>query len=469
MVAAYGGTPMSWHDLNVRRIARLAAATILVACLSDPLPAQALKFSIRDVRTALDKPIPTRRPLGSPPVVREPQQLFASGPAPISPDPSLDLPLARLGLDAEGLLNVGDVPPGVPLVPGSPLVEFAMGGMHFSMALIEPVLDADFDAMHYTLVAPGTRNHARFTVSRSGPEIVGTVFLDGAEYRILPASDGRQLVFPVRLYTGEFRRMRPPDLGTRAGMLEARHLQIAWYADRQPPTFHTRDTGILHAYGSGRHGQGPPLGRIDVDRALRVTADGTMTADPSALATAVESFLNAIGHLTLINDPIRVAVSEARLERYFGGLENSGHIIVRQLIDGTPITQNLRIDLDREGDVFGFSGVLLRDEMAERPAGPPLTEAEVVAAALAAAADKYGVDWKLTPNAKLIYDFESVVSSARLVWDVELRSRTGCFLDYRVQLRADTGEVVKNDERQTILPIVSVPREAWFSDCRAQP
>src|SRR5690606_26399382 len=147
-----------------------------------------------------------------------------------------------------------------------------------------------------TLVEPGTRNYARLTVSRSGPEIVGTVFLDGGEYRILPTSGGRQLVFPVRLDRGDFRRVRPPDLGTRAGLLEARHLQIAWYADRQPARFNTRDTGILHNYVSGRAGQGPALGRIDVTRALRTAADGTSTADPSALAAAIESFLDSIRH-----------------------------------------------------------------------------------------------------------------------------------------------------------------------------
>jgi hypothetical protein len=456
------------REPNAFKAAGLAATVVLLVCASAAVPAQDLKFAISDVREAFDTPIPTRRALGSPPVVREPQQLFAPDLAPAPPDPSLGRPIARLGLDSEGLLNVGFIPAGEPLVPGSPLVEFEMGNLEFTMALIEPTLDVDFDAMHYTLVAPGTRNYARFTVSRSGPEIIGTVLLDGDEYRILPTGDRRQIVYPVRLYAGEFRRSRAPDLDTRAGLLEARHLQIAWYADRQPPIFMTRETGILHSYVGGARGRGPKIGQIDVNRAMRVANDGTATADPAAIAEAVELFLNGISHLTLINDPIRVAVTEARLESFYSGVTDLGRVLVRQLIDGSPVASDLRIEFDRGGNVYALSGVLLRDQMAERPVSAPLDEDEAIAIALTAAAEEYGVDWEVTAEAVLVYDFESVVSSARLVWDVELHSKSICFLAYAVQLRADTGEVVRNIEQLRIRSVGDFRRENLIPACRGQ-
>ena len=85
-------------------------------------------------------------------------------------------------------------------------------------------------------------------------------------------------------YSGEFRRNIPPNLDTRSGLLEARHLQMTWSAENQPDDFETLSDGRLRLFDEPRSGGGPYLGRIDFWPAVGRRPDGTLTTDLEILA-----------------------------------------------------------------------------------------------------------------------------------------------------------------------------------------
>jgi hypothetical protein len=421
-------------------------AVVIITAWAGPALSQQQKVHFRDIREILGSPIATRRLYVDPPIVREAQQTLADGQGPAPPDASLGRPLARLALDAESLRKAILIETGTVVAMASPLVEFALGSRVVRMPIVETAIDADLDAVHYTLVQPSSTNYARLTIARSGPEIVGTVFLDDDEYRILPERDGYQLVYPVTGFDREFRRSIPPDLRTRAGMLEARHLQMAWYAEHQPRRFDTRVDGRLYSYSAPLRGGGAGIGAIDIWGAMQATEAGDIGTDLAALARSIESWLSELEHLTLINDPIEVVVERTQLAPIYESRSDEATIHFRQIIDGIPLSNDARLTIDRSGTVLEFSGVLLQLDAAERPPTLAIERAEAETLARTSAIDAHAVAWPLSgAQGELIYDSPvNAVLSVQPIWRIQFG--TTCLLRYRVDIDAMTGEILRNIE-----------------------
>lgn len=445
----------------VRRARRVGCLALIVA-VAQPASAQRPALEFRDIAAIRGAGIATRTPVGLPPVVREPQSR-PTGSA--SPDPSLGAPVARLALDAGGWLAAAALPVGEVVGAGSPLIELELADHVFAMAVIERVMDVAFEAAHYTLVSPGSRDYARITVSRVGPEVVGTVFLGGSEYRILPAEDGHQLVFPVVLHGGEFRRERPPPLDTRSERLEARHLQLAWFSEHRPEAFRTEPDGRLELYRAAA-ARGGSLGRIDISRAMQVDAAGNVTADFERLAEAVALFLNDTRHRTLIDAPVQVIIETADLRKLYEGSAARTQIRFQQAIDGVPVDDDNYVEIDSTGNVLVLSSDLMQPSNAERKGGNLLTADEAESIARAAVIERHAVDWPLQAREReLIYEYADEFTRLALLWKVVL-GNSACELRYDVYVGASSGEIADLDEALDVIRLLPPPGDDVRARCR---
>lgn len=422
---------------------RYAICLLLPACvllgLAPPALTQVPQVEFRNVRDIRSSPIATRPAVGSPPIVREQQSSPGSARRPT--DPSLGPPIARLGLDSRGLLAATEIPVGETLQSGSPLVEFAIGNYFLRMAIVERVVDRNFDAVHYTLVDPDSADYARLTIAAGGTEITGTLFRDREEYRILPETDAHQLVHPVVRYRGEFRRAGGPDLETRAGRLEARHLQMAWVAERRPLQFRTTTDGRLSSFESGPGGV-PVLGRIDIFAAMQPAPDGKSATDAMRLSAAVVDFLDDIRHLTLLDDSVQLTTGASDLNGIFEGRANQAELVFEQLIDGISTVSVGRVLIDRTGNVLNFSGTLRHPSTAERGRNL-ISQQEAEATALDAFRERIGVDLALDVHSSELHYVPSA-DNLNLVWRTILRLN-GCNQGFIVDVRALTGNVERID------------------------
>lgn len=430
-----------------------------------PAIAQTTTLEFRDIREIRSSAIATRAPFGPRPIVTEPQSDPGTGRG-AGQDASLGPAISRLGLDAQALLDAATVPVGVVVAAGSPLVEFGMGDLAFGMAIVERVVDPDFDAVHYALVDPLSEDYARLTVALNGPEIVGTVFLDRKEYRILPAADGRQLVHPVTRYRGEFRSSQGPRLETRAGRLEARHLQQAWAAERRPEVLSTEPDGRLRQVRVGADGASN-LGLIDIHGAMRLDADGKPDADVARLAELVAEFINDIRHITLIDEPIAVRIVSHEIGPLYEGVAASGWIRFAQVIDGVPVDDESSLDIDRGGNVTRITSDLMRPAVAERGGGTLLTGDQAESRARAAVLDRFAVDWPLQlRDRELLYEYGEGYESLFRLWRLSFSSES-CRADYRVEINALSGEIVNASQNPLILGMPQTRSgEALLADCR---
>ena len=413
----------------------LAGALLVTARIAE---AQRTELEFRDIGEILDKPVPMRPAVASPPVVREPQAQPGTAGGQRDLDPSLEAPVARLALDARGLLAVTAVEVGAVTPAASPIVEFAFADYTLRMAVVENVRDPDFDAVHYTLVDPASAGRARLTIARNGPEVVGTILQGTEEFRILPLTDGYQLVHRVVLHRGEFRRARGPELESRAGQLEARHLQMAWLAERRPHEFHTDPDGRLSDF----EGDGDPaLGGVDIFAAM-VSGDGELVVDVERLAREIEAFLNDIQHLTLIDHRVRVLIlpEDSELGQLYDDVDHQATITFRQIIDGVAVADDSYIEINRTGEVMELNANLVRSAGVEQR-GESIGDRDAQAAGLAAIRDRYAVDSPLEiSESELLYEPGNDDEPTRLVWHFAFRSDV-CAVMFRVQVQALSGEV----------------------------
>lgn len=368
-------------------------------------------------------------------IVRDRENRFEPASAPPSPDPTLARPSTRIGLDANALLDI-PVERGSTLPGTGYLIEFQMAGQRISMIAIEARVDPDFDAVHMTLVAPGSDDYARLSISRAGPEIVGTFIIDDLRYRILPDSFNSeyQLVYPVARQGTGWRRDNPPDLDSASGRLEARHLQMAWVAENQPKTFLTLADGRLQSY----RGE-PSLGVLNFWDAVEFDAAGSGSVDVEILRQETERFLNQVQRFTWIYDLIEVQL-EPDFETDLTTLSSNGMSIeLYQLINGIPISRSLRLSMGPTGEVLQFSGMLMRLDMAETDYGARILQDEARETSMQSLLIEHGIESSGEfPDERLFYN---VISDSELDLTWQMSVRANCGMTFSIQIDAISGEV----------------------------
>lgn len=410
---------------------RHANSTLLVLVLASlatgTASAQVREFRFVDIdafdRDALD----LRSYPGDPPLVRAPSTMAGVGAGP-NPDDTLGRPIARLELDAEALLEAAIAPLERGRETDAVLLEFRLGNQPIRMAVVEINADTSFDAVHYTLVDPNSNDYGRLTVSRIGPDVVGSFFVDLDELRLLPDADGSQLVYPVVRRAGEFRREAMPDLDTRAGHLEARHLQLAWAASNQPwSSFGTHADGRLSRYG-GEVSLGVLAwwDGVDIDNA------GTISTNPERLAYEIGRFFDSTRHLLMLNERIDVRVDGAELELLARGAAPTASVAFIQLIDNIPVDQDLAVSINQGGGVLSYAGAPIPLANVARNDGTWITRELALRLAEDTVRFRWQPQWEIRlDEAELVYVVHGG-TSADPVWRIDFE--TDCRLFYRVEI-----------------------------------
>lgn len=416
---------------------RLANRLLLsVALLGTPAAALAQNIEFHDIRLIDRAEIEVRDGPESPDIVRLPEEWFDPQSAPPSPDPTLARPLTLLSLDASELRNT-PVQRATRLPDSAYPIQFSMAGYWIDMLVVEARTDPDFNAIHFTALAIDSDDYARFSISRSGPEIAGTVIIDDVRYRILPDdfNPAQQLVYPVAVRGTGWKREHPADLDSPAGRLEARHLQMAWVAENQPERFSTRADGRPEEYRGGRNHS---LGVLDFWNAIESDALGNSTVDVALLQQETEQFLNEVQHFTWVHDRIAVQI-EPQFESDLIQISSNGFDIkFLQLIHGIPVTRSLSLSMGPTGEVIAYSGLLMREDMAETSYGARITQEEARAASEAALLREHGIASSGEFVAEnLIYN---VVADDQLdlIWEMALKA--DCGMTIEIDVDGVTGE-----------------------------
>jgi hypothetical protein len=389
-----------------------------------------------DLRFVDRSEIGVRDVVTDPPIVREGEIRLAPESAPLSPDQSLARPVSQLGLDAAGLRRIPTTTVGLQSRDTSPAIDLPIAGAWLRMAVVEQKTDRDFDAIHMTLLAIDSSDYARLTISRSGPEIVGTVFIEDQEYRILPDYDEYQLVYPVVAHSGAWRREGPPDYESKTGLLEARHLQIGWVADRRPGNFATRADGRPHIYA-----EGPSIGKLNFWSAFEFNPAGDGTIDETVLAQELEIYLNGVPHFTWIHDPISIRIDEVNASDVTTISNDGLSVSAYQLINDIPISEPMVLRMAPSADVIEFSGTLMRYDMAPPTQGAVILGPEARQASRIALRDTYGIeaiDDILDEN--LGY---RVISQTELELSWRFLLEAECGIIFLVDIDAVTGEPIR--------------------------
>jgi len=414
---------------------KLTNRTLFIfALLGSPALAQAQILEFLDIRGIDRSKIEIQRTDPDTPIVREPEIAIAEESAPPAPDPWRARPVAQLGLDATGLRSV-PAPLGAGVPRRASLIEFTLAGKAIRMLVIEARTDRDFDAVHMTLLSPGSDGFARVTASRSSPEVIATVFVDDNWYRILPddLNEEFQLVYPLTVQEKTWLRDTPPNLETRAGELEARHLQMVWAAQTQPDNFATFADGRPQMYsGSG-------LGVLDFWDSLSFDAAGNGTVDESILEQEAERFLTGAQHFTWVFEGIDVELEPPEVSDVNSTSSEGFDIELFQLIHEIPISRSLKLSMSPTGEVVGFSGTLLRSEMAGPFAGSRILQSEARAASQAALLVEHGIETSDEFLEETL--FYNVVSNTELdlIWRMSLRA--DCGMVFNVDVDGITGQV----------------------------
>lgn len=416
---------------------RLAARIPLLLALAltgSPALAQIPALGFQDIRLIDPAEIEIFDPARVPPIVREPELRLVPTEAPLSPDPSLARPVSQLALDKSALLEV-PAPRGASLPGTAALVEFTVAGNAIRMLVIEGRPDADFDALHMTLLAIDSEDYARLTVSRSGPEVIGTVVIDDDWYRILPDDfdPEYQLVYPLGVRESSvWEREMPPRLDTRAGQLEARHLQMGWVAETRPDSFETFVDGRPEAY------RGPSLGVLAFWDSLSFDPAGNGTVDEDLLRQEVERFLTELRRFTWVYDRIAVEL-EPRFETDQIELLRDGFALqLTQLINDIPLSRPLRLKMLPTGDVVEYAGVLMPSERGGIYGGARIPLEEARAASELALQAAHGIESTGEFLEELL--FYNVVAETELepTWRMTLRAR--CGIIFNVDIDAISGQ-----------------------------
>jgi hypothetical protein len=414
---------------------RLAVRILLpLALTGSPALAQIPALGFQDIRLIDPAEIEILDPVRVPPFVRAPEARLLPTEAPPSPDPSLARPVSQLALDKSALLEV-PAPRGTSLPGTAALVEFTLAGNTVRMFVIEGRPDADFDALHMTLLAIDSEDYARLTVSRSGPEVIGTVVIDDDWYRILPDDfdPEYQLVYPLGVRESSvWERETPPDLETRAGQLEARHLQMGWVAETRPDSFETFVDGRPESY------RGPSLGVLSFWDSLSFDAAGNGSVDADLLRQEVERFLTEMQRFTWVYDRIEVEL-EPRFETdQIELLQNGFSLQLTQLINDIPLSRPLRLKMLPTGDVVEYAGVLMPHERGGIYGGARIPQEEARAASELALQAAHGLESTGEFLEELL--FYNVVAETELepIWRMTLRAR--CGIVFNVDIDAISGE-----------------------------
>jgi hypothetical protein len=395
--------------------------------------AQTGAFGFHDLRRIDPTAIEIMDAPRAPPVIREPEVRIDATQAPPSPDPSLGRAEAQLALDSSAWLEQ-PVPRGASQPSAAPLIEFTLAGHVIRMLAIEGRMDGSFDALHVTLIALDSDDYARVAVSRSGPEIVGTVRVDRQWYRILPDDfdPQYQLAYPIGVRDSPWQRETPADLDSRAGQLEARHLQMGWVAETQPNVFATFSDGRPQEY------RGPRLGVLDFWDSMSFDPAGVGTVDVSLLNQEAARFLNEARRFTWVYDRIEVEV-EPRFETDLNTISVNGfEIELRQLINGIPISRSLRLKMDPIGDVVEYSGALMPHTFGGAYNGPRIPQNEARATSQAALRSQHGIETtgeflEETLSYRVVSD-----TGLKLIWSMKLRA--GCGMVFTVEVDGITGQ-----------------------------
>ena len=447
---------------------------IVVALLGSSVPARAQSFAFRDIQQIERSEIQIRESRSPIPFARQPEIFLRSETAPPSLDPSLGQPVSQLALNADAFLRVS-VPLGNTQPRDATLIDFTVAGNPIRMLAFEAKTDSDFDASHMTLLAVMPDDYARLTISHAGPEIVGTVFVNDQWYRILPDENDAesQLVYPVAVQESAWQRETQPDLESRAGQLEARHLQMAWVAETQPDNFAT------YADGRPRSYSGPNLGVLDFWDSLIVDPAGNGVVDEAILKAATESFLNEARGFTWVYDSIEVQLEPKTLDDVNTIAAEGLDIELIQLINGIPISRSLKLSMDPTGGVSGFAGTLMREDMAGPYNGPRILQEEARAIAEAALIAEHGIQSTGEfPEERLFYNVVAD-DELHLIWRMSVRATCGMYFDVDIdgitgqsdRLGASTGDF--DDDSATTDraedPTAAIRRSFFgdsFSQCR---
>ncbi|HUF72494.1 MAG TPA: hypothetical protein VMR74_06310 [Gammaproteobacteria bacterium] len=373
----------------------------------------------------------------APPIFREPEVRLDAEDAPPSPDPSLGRAEAQLALDSSAWLEQ-PVPRGASQPTAAPLIEFTLIGHPIRMLAIEGRSDPDFDAFHITLLATASDDYARLTVSRSGPEIAGSVNVGNRWYRILPDDfDAEyQLVYPIGVRDSPWQRETPADLGTRAGQLEARHLQMAWVAETQPDVFATFSDGRPQEY------RGPSLGVLDFWDSMSFDPAGAGTVDESLLTQEATRFLTEAHRFTWVYDRIEVEL-EPRFAIDLNAMTANGFAIeLRQLINGIPISRSLRLAIDPTGEVVEYAGTLMPHAFGGPYGGSRITQEEARATGQAALRNRHGIETTGEPLEEQLFYNVILDTELELIWRMTLEAKCGMVVTVDVDgITGETGSI----------------------------
>lgn len=414
---------------------RIGLALTLIGYNSSSAFAQGPLFQLLDIADIERAEIEVRAFDSDPPPVRESEAFLSERLAPPAPDKSLGLPVSRIGLDAEGLRSVPIATAGTEFSVPLPMLEFTIAGFPVRMPVIEVKTDRDFDALHYTLLSLDSEDHARLTISMSGPEIVGTFFIDEFEYRVLPEADEYQLVYPVVANNGLWRRDDPVDLQSRAGQLEARHLQIGWIADSKPGSFDTFPDGRPSVYDDG-----PSLGKLAFWSAVEFNAAGDAKIDEMILKQEVENYLNAVPHFTWVPDLVEVRIDEvgdAEMTR----MQSTGIALsVTQLMHGIPISQPLNLNMGPSGDVMAYNGLLARYDMLPPIGGEFISQEDARETSAYALREAHGLEATDEILEEELFYHSSSGTEFDLIWRTQRKAE--CGIVFQIDIDATTGSTL---------------------------
>jgi hypothetical protein len=243
-----------------------------------------------------------------------------------------------------------------------------------------------------------------------------------------------QLVYAVAPRAGGWTRENAPDLETRSGLLEARHLQMAWVADNQPRVFLTYADGRLRDYADG-----PNLGVLNFWDAVAFDPAGNGSVDADILKTETERYLTEAQRITWVYERVEVQL-EPPFETDMVKLTSNGiGIGLHQLINGIPISRPLTLEIGPTGEVMKFSGTLMRTEMAETNYGARIVQQEARDASAQALLSRHGIE----SNGEFVKEelLYNVVSDTELDLIYRMSLLADCGMTFVFEIDAITGEV----------------------------
>jgi hypothetical protein len=156
---------------------------------------------------------------------------------------------------------------------------------------------------------------------------------------------------------------------------------------------------------------------------------GNGTVDEAILEEAAERFLNSVPGFSWVYDRIEVQLEPKTLADVNTVAADGLDIELTQLIHGIPISRSLRLSMEPTGDVTGFSGTLMREQMAGPYNGPRILQDEARAQAEAALIAEHGIQSTGEfPQDKLFYNVVAD-DQLQLIWRMSVEANCGMVFD----------------------------------------